>query len=95
MEPPKLTDDQLYVALEEAFRRATHDQEFRSRCIENPGLVIREISGKELPDNVEVSFVDANETNSFDHELDLDQLDSIQGGIVASVALKRKICFTI
>lgn len=96
METTKLTDEQLYLVLEEAFRRATHDKDFRNRCLENPKHAIHELSGKELPDNIEISFVESNKGNHIGRELDLDQLDSICGGAgFTATAVKRKLCFTL
>jgi len=55
-----LTDDEIKAAMRELFKRAQTDWNFRELCLNDPPAAIRQITGKSLPDGVDLQFRDSD-----------------------------------
>ncbi|MGP0058662.1 MAG: hypothetical protein ACLPID_05175 [Beijerinckiaceae bacterium] len=53
-----LTEDELKKAIQQVFKRSQTDATFRKLCLNNPALAIREVSGKSLPNDIQIQFLE-------------------------------------
>ena len=59
--PETLTEDEIKAALPELFRRSQIDLAFRTLCLENPGEALRRLTGKALPEGIDLRFLDEDQ----------------------------------
>ena len=82
------TDAEVKKTIDRISEKAATDRNFRKEVLENPGKVIREMSGKELPAGFKVKVIEnapgVNQTfvlpDFAGEELSDDELDRVAGG---------------
>lgn len=60
MEEEILTEEEIQEAVRKIFKHAQTDIEFRKLCLSDPAEAIREITGKSLPPNYKLRFLDSD-----------------------------------
>jgi hypothetical protein len=53
-----ITPDEMKKVMGVVFKRAQTDAEFRKLCLESPAEAIHQISGKRLPENATLNFIE-------------------------------------
>jgi hypothetical protein len=59
MEEAILTEEELQRAVQKIFRLAQTDPEFRMLCLSNPNEAIHQITGKAVPRDIKIQFLDS------------------------------------
>lgn len=54
-----LTEEELRRAVEKIFKRSQTDPEFRKLCLSDPREAIRQVSGKAMPADIRLQFLDS------------------------------------
>lgn len=85
--------------LKEIAAKAAQDTEFRKLCLNDPAAAIKEISGKEIPENMKVRFVEnqgAHMTfvlpDPVSSDISEDELDMVVGGTCGSAGCTQVDC---
>ena len=82
------TQQEINDAYKKIMDKTAKDPEFRKLALENPKKAFSEVSGKEVPENINIRFIE-NEPgidqtfvlpNKITEELSDDELDKISGG---------------
>lgn len=92
----KWTKQEAIEAFNEVMKRSTYDKEFRKLALENGNEAIKIVSGKELPENQSIRFIETPDNSTevyplprfeveydsskYNLELSDDQLDDVVGG---------------
>lgn len=58
MDEEILTEEELKQAVQKVFKRAQTDAEFRALCLKDPREGIRRVSGKAVPADLKIEFLD-------------------------------------
>jgi hypothetical protein len=58
MDEESLSQEELQRALREVFRRSQTDADFRALCVSNPHEALRLITGKAVPPDTTIRFVE-------------------------------------
>jgi hypothetical protein len=58
MDDAALTQEELTRAVREVFRRSQTDPEFRALCLSRPDEALRLITGKAVPADLDIRFVE-------------------------------------
>jgi len=84
------TPERVKEKMAELFRKAATDEVFRNLCLQEPREAVRQIFGRELPENFRIRFVDnagydltlvlPDLRTSTEGELDEKQLEWVAGG---------------
>jgi hypothetical protein len=59
MDEEILTEEELKRAVQKIFKLSQTDPEFRTLCLSNPNEAIHRITGKVVPDDVKIQFLDS------------------------------------
>jgi hypothetical protein len=59
MDEEILTEDELRRAVQKIFKLSQTDPEFRALCLDNPNEAIHRITGKAVPPDVKIQFLDS------------------------------------
>jgi hypothetical protein len=59
MDEAVLTEEELRRAVREIFKRSQVDADFRALCLAQPHEALRRITGKMVPPDVEIQFLDS------------------------------------
>ncbi|MEM8960967.1 MAG: NHLP leader peptide family RiPP precursor [Acidobacteriota bacterium] len=82
------SQEEIQTATREIVRRAATDADFRARAMSDPASVVKEVTGRDLPADFKVRFVDSEGANIVvplppvvsDGELSDEQLEEVAGG---------------
>ena len=87
------TKEEMKKALQSAKVKAMQDPNFRSLCIADAAAAVRDISGKDLPGEVKLKFVENDGVhmtivlpNMTDGEMSEEDLDKVAGGTLSIFA---------
>ncbi|MGQ0547936.1 MAG: hypothetical protein ACT4P3_21830 [Betaproteobacteria bacterium] len=59
MDEERLTEEELKRAVEKIFKLSQTDPEFRKLCLSKPNEAIRLITGKAVPADIKIQFLDS------------------------------------
>jgi hypothetical protein len=59
MDEAILTEEELKRAVQKIFKRSQTDPAFRALCLTNPNEAIQRITGKAVPPDVKIQFLDS------------------------------------
>ena len=54
-----LTEEELKAAVEKIFKLSQTDPQFRKLCLSNPNEAIRRLTGKAVPPDTKIRFLDS------------------------------------
>jgi hypothetical protein len=66
MDEAILTEEELKRAVQKIFKRSQTDPAFRALCLTNPNEAIQRITGKAVPPDVKIQFLDSASDGSRD-----------------------------
>jgi hypothetical protein len=89
------TQEEINEVYTKAMQKATTDEEFRQELLENPKSAIKKLTGEALPDDYKIKVIEESTSEDVTNtdiptfilpkqkrnELDLEDLDSVAGGI--------------
>ena len=100
----KWTNEEAKKALYTIKRKALTDEVFFELCLKDPKKAVKEIAGKDVPDNFKLKFIE-NKTDEMiivlptpvkkNKALSEDELDSIAGGTAFLVTIDRADCHAV
>jgi hypothetical protein len=59
MDEEILTEEELQRAVQRIFKLSQTDPKFRTLCLSNPNEAIRRITGKAVPQDIKIQFLDS------------------------------------
>ena len=59
MDEETLTEEELKRAVQKIFKLSQTDPEFRALCLSNPNEAIQRITGKAVPPDIKIQFLDS------------------------------------
>jgi hypothetical protein len=66
MDAETLSEDEIQRGLQKIFKRAQTDVAFRTLCLIDPAEAIRQVTGKSLPADLKIQFLDPADESAAD-----------------------------